>query len=533
MSQDVRDIISRMLVVDDPRNEGTINRMANRINKLGDVAVKSESRIAQLMRTANQNYSADTSRAMLVKGLDTGETPSSGSKGRGVGKQQIGRGLSMAGQVAGQVGAGEAGQAMSMFGMSIAQAGAAGGVAAAVMIGLKLALNEVNKAAEEARRITELQTTAIMAEINAKGQTTEEIKKQIAAQEEIYRNAAEAVQRIKDESLADAEATRTGITGALKDAGDFLGLYADGINDANKDIEEQTTLMEDAEGRLIGMNEALGSTETAAADAAEALKEFNEQMAEDLLDAASDASEAIKDQTDAMERTKEANAERLKAIAAEQKALQAELKILQSSGITNEKVAAKIKGLQEALSDLGVEAGTISKVMKTQSAATEEVDRAVAHFVGSVKNGIPLFFANIAAQKKAQAEQKKNAVEFANKIADIEYKAAVDREKIAIDANRDQARLLREAKQVFNQDFYQDFLGEFQRRSELAFNLRETQINTGQAFEDVNRGSFQEQQKLRGEMGAQPLINNNTFVFPQADQSSVLTTLNRLGITNQ
>ena len=68
---------------------------------------------------------------------------------------------------------------------------------------------------------------------------------------------------------------------------------------------------------------------------------------------------------------------------------------------------------------------------------------------------------------------------------DIEYDWRKTQRDIAINANRQQAAMMRKAAFDLNNDFEQDFLGAFQKQNQLAFDLREANIATGQSFQDA------------------------------------------------
>ena len=452
-----------------------------------------------------------------------------GGGGVGVGgaARALGSAGGLIGSASGSAGIGQAGQAMGMLASNISTLGPAGVLATGAAIGLSLAMKEVNKASEEARREMELVLDARFAEIDAAGKTTEEIKKQIEEQTRIATDAREKQSAALQEMVMD-KADRDG----LQDIGDALGIWSDGVQEANEAAEEQQKKAEDANAAIEGLNEALGSTETAAADAKKAMEDLAEQMAEDLMDSADDAGEAVRELTSAQERSRESNADRLKQIASEQKALQASLKVLQSQEDSTGKAAKQIEVLNAKLSDLGREAGTVSQVMGQQASAQS----AVAKSTWEVGRSMTFSLDMRSKEQKEKLKEyhdaiRKSTTEAYNKMVDIDFDAAKQREKIAIDSNREQERLIRESKQQFDQDFYQDFLGEFRSRQQLAFNLNETQIGAGQSFADVGRESFNAQQQARAQTpGAQQLMNN-TFNI-SGDTQSIMRTLHQAGVVS-
>jgi len=538
-----RDVNINLHVNEDPQLQQKLNRTTGALNaeltKVGkntalenlagdaDRLAKSTERASQSAQKLAQNVG----RAQTPGGAPVSATvpaPAGGGAGASQAAGAIGAGVGLAGSLGGSAGLGQAGSALGLLGSNLSALGPAGVIAAGAAVGLGLAMKELSKASESARKEMEAYLQSAFAEIDARGQTTDAIQKQIEEQTKAAENAREKsalAQEAYDEAF---NRFRAGSEDNFRAIGDFLGIWSDQVNVAKEALDEENAKAQEAQATLEGLTAALDSTETAAADTKKAMEELAQQMTDDLLDSASDAGDAVRQLAAAQERSRDANVERLKQIAVEQKATETELQQLRESGNTSADVTKRIEALNSKLNDLGQEADIVSGVMSKQASAQREVAASAQKTTQAAQSVGMRLFAVSKQQKDTLDEQLKAMIEFGNKIADIEYDAAKQREKIAIDANREQERLIRESKQQFDQDFYQDFLGEFQRRQQLAFNLRETQIGAQQSFADVGRESFNTQQQLRAQTpGAQPM--NNTFNIT-GDTQSIMRTLQQAGV---
>jgi hypothetical protein len=129
-------------------------------------------------------------------------------------------------------------------------------------------------------------------------------------------------------------------------------------------------------------------------------------------------------------------------------------------------------------------------------------------------------------EKKIADERLKNTIDWLNELKDIEFEWQKERQAIAIDANRTQQQLLRKAAFELSQDFEQDFLGAFQKANQLAFDISETNIAAGQAFEDADIAAglaFQQSTSNFNQTN-----NNQTVNIPGANTTLVNNTLQNL-----
>jgi len=550
MSMD-RDVNVNLKVNPDPQLQQKLNQTTGQVRaelvKLGQVdALENLAKDADKL-AANTNKASEAAKTLagnVSKTQTAGAVPTpgatagagisaSGAAGAGISASGAAGALGAAGGLAGSLGGsaavGQAGSAVGLLGSNIAALGPIGVATTAVTVGLGVAMKALSEASEKARAEVTRYNELVRDRLELEYQTTDELVK-----------AREARQREVDilkEQIAQAATVEEptqfkdfAIRDNLYVIGDALGLVGAAGDQAASDLADMEEKLAKAEGELVNVNDALESTEVAANDAAKAMQDLAEQMAQELLDSASDAGEAVRELAAAQDRSRDANQKRLEQIADEQAAAQAELEILQSQATQSEEVARRIDTLNEKLSDLGQEAAIVSDVMSKQSRETNEVSRSAGRAATETQS-VGLRIGGMTKKfKDALDEQLKTAIEFANKVDDIEYDAAKQREKIAIDANREQERLIRESKQQFNLDFYQDFLGEFQRRQQLAFNVSETQIGVGQSFADVDRNSFNAQQQLRAQtQGAQQLANQNTFNI-SGDPQSIMQVLQSAGV---
>jgi hypothetical protein len=459
----------------------------------------------------------------FASGLKAPEQPQA-SGGGGLGKagaaQAIGVGLG-----------GEAGGAISSIAAGAATLGPVGAAAAAATVGLSLAMGVLTKRQEEAAKAITLHNDLVEDRIDLEKLTSAELEK---LNDQRQQEIDDLRQRISEAAGVDeAELTSGGLDNfaenleaTLFNIGDTLGVVGAEGDRADEELQQMVDDLARAEGELANVNDVLGSTEVAANDAAAALEELNRQMADELLDAAGDAGEAVRNETAALGRSRDANIKRLEAIEQERRAIQAELDVLNAQGSESEEVRKKIEALTNQLGDLGAESEIVTQIANQQSAAAKRANKATKGFTITTSG----FAKAVDRAKDKQNEMIKEVENFWNDMLDLEFKAAQDREKIAIDANRAQAELLRKSKQDFDQDFFQDFLGEFTNRTQLAFDLQETQIQAGQSFQDVNRGLATDLAQNRAESQSN-IQNTNTFNFPNANPQQMLQILQQLGIT--
>jgi hypothetical protein len=501
------------------------NDAADLAKKTGDAKAA-----AQQLATGLAKVGATQQEAQMAGGQFARNVTAQPGSGAGVsasrGASALGAAGGLIGSAGGSAGVGQAANAMSLLGGNIAALGPIGVVTAGAAIGLSVAMKALNEASEKAREGIIRHNELVRDQLELEYMTTDELTKTVEARQRevdmLKEQIAQAATVEEPTELRDA---------AIKDnlfvIGDALGLVGAAGDQAATDLSEMEEKLATAEGELVNVNEALGSTEVAANDAAKAMEDLAKQMSKDLLNSADDAGESVRELTAAQNRSRESNNDRLKQIAAEQKALQASLGVLQSQEDSTGEAAKQIEILNAKMADLSREAGTVSQVMSQQASAQREVAKethrttTAAGFLGRKRSK-----EEKDEQQKTMDDLLKTAIDYHNKIADIEFDAAKSREKIAIDANREQERLIRESKQQFDQDFYQDFLGEFQRRQELAFNLKETQIGAGQSFADVGRDAFNAQQQARAE---QQQAISNVFNI-SGDTQSIMRTLQQAGV---
>ncbi len=472
------------------------------------------------------------------------ESGGGGDGGTGRGRAAL-RG---AGGAVGRELGGPAGQLLSAF-TSLNPAMIAGGVAA---VGVGAAMDQLRSSGEEAAKELERQFALEADLIDLKKLTSEELGELHAARleeiedlEALSESTAKTAQDVLDAEPALPKAAKSfeDFAGNIDDSAKFLafgildtiGILGQEGDEAQEHLDGLTDSLKDAEGELENVDEALRSSAVAANDAAAAMDLLIEQMEADLVDAASDAGEAIREETAALLRTKEANIDRIAAIEAETRAIEAEIEVLKPRAKLSQDVTDKIANLTEKLSDLGRESETVAVIMSTQVSeafkkAAEEARKAAEDAAKEAEREREKAAKEL---KKKREDELKDIIDFGNKRAEIEFDAQVDRQQIAIDANREQARLIRESKQQFNQDFFQDFLGEFQRKQELAFSLSETQIGAGQAFSDVNLGVQNSLLKLSAQQNETPVTTNNVnnFNFTGAEQAQIIALLQQLGVT--
>lgn len=450
--------------------------------------------------------------------------PSPGQPGKGgkalVGAQAVGAGVG-----------GQAGGAISSIAAGAATLGPVGAAAAAATVALSLATSKLTEANERARAEVRRNNELIRDSIALEKLTTAELQSEGDARRQNVQDIQDQIDAIEKSSDPlfqvgnDVDNLASNFEAALFGIGDTLGVVGAEGDEMDTALQQLKDDLATATGEVDNINTALDSTEVAANDAAAALEELNQQIADDLLEASDDAGAAIRAQTDAMGRNKEANLERLQQIENERKAILAQLEVLKSQGSESEDVARKIEQLTDQLGDLGQESEIVSNVANKQR--DESTKSVKAHSVG---------LSDMSKALKDAKDKRRELIDAIednlNTIKDIEFKAAQDREKIAIDANREQEKLLRESKDQFNQDFMQDFLGEFLNRQQLAANLRETQIQAGQSFQDVNRQLGQDIAQQGSEFREQvsEIRNTNTFNFPGSDPRIMRAELQKLGI---
>jgi len=477
----------------------------------------------------------------------------------GVDAGRLGSVAGFAGQAAGAAGLGGIGSQLGLLGSSLGALGPVGVAATAASVGLGVALTSLRKSEEEAAKAIERTLALNEDRVALDRQTSEELEKLRETRQASIEDLQKLV-KAAEELAATAEAGEPRIEGAasnwgefvnnlqtnLFEIGDAVGLVGSEADTAQAGLADLRDQLATAEGELANVEGALRSDEVAANDAAAALEDLARQMDEDLLDAASDAGEAIRFETQALSRSKEANEARLDAIDREKEAIEAELAVLKARGSTSEKVTQQIETLNEKLSDLGTEAQTVADIADTQVSeafkkAGEEAQRAAE----TTRKEARRTAENAKKERERAREQAekdrlkgledelKTLIDFANKRAEIEFDAQVERQQIAIDANREQKRMVREATQETNQDFEQDFLAAFQRQQELAFQLSERQIAGREAFQDVSTGVQNQLLQLGAQQEAQAVTtqNINTFNFPTSTRQEILQLMQQLGIT--
>ena len=527
MSDD-RIIPARLKLTDDPQGRQQIVQSLQQVdNALTDVgtnpALLKQAENARTAEAAFKKSSAAASSAAGSGASAGGATTSSklGLAGAGVGQLASIAGVS-----------GQAGGAISLLGSSIGTMGAAGAAAAVGMVGLGLIMGQLRKASEEADKAFKAQLETQYAMNAAMSLTTLSIEEQIASKE------AELV--IAERNLATAQeahalADRSGALGVVDDWRNFVSVMEDAgppIGAANEALEEAQDKVTKLRGEVEGLTGSLDTAEVAANDAAKALEEQAEAQTDALLEQTDALGKLMKAENDASKRTKEGNQDRLQAIREQQKILQAQIATLKASGLATEGVIAKLEGLEAEMKSLGAEAGVVGKAIaqgtSADKAAANERAKIRAQERADARQAAREAARERAQQRREEEEEKlKDAIDFANKIKDIQYNTAKQQYDIQIQANRDQERLLREFTQQRDQDFYQDFLGLYQRQNDLAFQLNETQISAGQGLSDASREGFMAQQKLRGETpGAQQLLTsggggNTTIINTGLDPNAI------------
>jgi hypothetical protein len=534
MTFDPKNIPVKLDFIDDPQGRqqqvASINAVDNALTDLGsNPGMLLQADNAQRAEAAIKKAGTATQRA-----AGGAKTPA-GPAGPGV-SGQLGVVGAGAGQLASLAGvSGQAGGAIGLLGSSIGAMGAAGAAVAVTMVGLGLVLGKSKKAAEEATRQEELLLRARFKAIDAAGETTEVLEKQIADLEASIAAQTEKVAVAFDEmNRLDLD----GYAGGVDDIRRAIGNSESGFGAAKKAYEDADKSLDEMTADLEGLNVGLDSTATAAADAAEALEKQAQAQEDALLKQVDSLGKLRKVEQAAAERSTEANQDRLKAIQQESKVLREQIAVIEASGISGEQAAAKLSGLKDELSALGSESEVVQKaikgntqVQKAEAAKRKEIarlehnDRVLSMLRGSSKRK--------EIEDTEQNDRLKAMIDFANKVKDIEFNTAKRKFEISLQANRDQERLLRENKQQMTQDFFQDFLGAYQRQNQLAFSLRETQIAAGQQLTDVGREGFLAQQQLRAQTpGAQPLLggppggNSVTINVAPGEKQFIIQTMN-------
>jgi len=527
MSLDPKKVPVQFDFIDDPQGKAEVLGSIQQV----DQAVKA------LARNDGALLQAENFMRMEQAAKRAG-TATQAASGGGVG----GLGGKMTRQIGGTVGrqvGGEVGQGISTLTQNLGGLTAAGGLAAVAVIGVGMAMKELDKISEKLRREEELLLEARFAEIDAAGQTTEEIQRQIDEQTEIAEKAREKEAAAQERESIRRKERNSDELWLVKGIGDAIGIFEDGANEAQEAAEKWGDTAEDAKAQVEGLNDALDSTETAAADAAEALEKAAEAQTDAILDEVDAIGKNTKARQEASKRTRTENRERLKAIADQQAILKAQIAALKASGLATEEVIAKLAGLEKEMKSLGDEAGIVANAVKQGTSADREA-AAERKRIREQENRERLQEQREAARERRQArldeefERQKEMIDFGNKIKKIEFDAAKSRYDIQINANRDQERLLREAAHAFENDFYQDFLGAFTNQNALAFQLQERQIAAGQSLEDVNRSSYLNQQETRAEAGYQQLSGpsggNPVTINTGMDLNAVTQHLQSIGL---
>lgn len=499
---------------------------------MGGVASQAQ-QVTQNAQGAGRSLQGITQQAPMLN--PSSSAPVSGGGGGGGGSKSgvsASGALNVAGRAAGIAGAGEVSGILGQLGSSIGALGPIGAVTTVAAVGLGVAFKELSKESERLRRETELILEARFAEIDATGKTTEEITKQLEAQADAWEKAADKEFAALDKETQLREEQRSGILGGLKDIGDSIGVWSDGVNEAQEAAEKWGAESDNLKASTEGLTAALDSTETAAADAAEALEKAAEAQEESVLKQVDALGKRIKAEQDAQDRSREGNKDRLKAIRDEEKVLQAQVAALKASGVSGEKAAEKLEALTGQLKMLGDESQITQKAIREgthvdREAAAERVRITKAENAERMQDMRNAARERAEERKKEEREHLKDQIEFGNKILDIQYDEAKRKYDIQIQADRDQERLMREHIQSETQEYYQDFMGLFTQQNALAFRLKETQIGAQQGMADATLQGYLSQQKLRAQTpGAQQLlggapgggntININTGMDPNA-----------------
>ena len=517
MTNDGREIPARIKLIDDPQGAASIvGSIDTVIRALGNLAEND----AFLKQAEDAEQLVDAAeRANIASG--------SGSGGSGGGRGKFGRASQLVGQAAvGAVG-GEAGKAIGTLTQSIATLGATGAVVGVGMIALDAIMGGLRKASEEANKAFERQFDSQQLMNAAMSDTTANIESQI--------EALEAQKVIADRNLASAQAAhsaadRDKLQGALDDARNFTGIginMGPAIGAATDKLEEMTDAANAINDDIATLTASLDLAEVAANDAAEALEKQAEAQEAAALKQADAAGNLLKASQDAAKRDREGNIDRLKAIKDQKQVIETQINSLKASGVATEAVTAKIDALTGELKSLGDETEVVTRAVRQgttedRKAAQERAKERAQERAEEKRARAEARRERKLARMEEEHERIKDAIDFANKVKDIEFKTAEQKYNIALDANRNQERLLRESKQQLNQDFFQDFLGLFTSQNQLAFNLQETQIAAGQNISDADRSGFLDQQRLRANTpGAQQLLGG-----PGGSGSGATVTIN-------
>jgi hypothetical protein len=472
-----------------------------------DQAVRDVQRLdAAFRKLAKEAKSATAVSQGSGQGIrDVGQGPAAG--GRGVSAASA---LGVARQAAGVAGAGEVGGILGQLGSSIDALGPIGIATTAAAVGLSVGLDKLSKASEEARRAEELLLAARFAENEAEGDTTAAINEQIEAQQQVAelarKNQQDALDRVSELEAA-GEGAGSGVLDYIKK---LAGSESD-LEAAKNAAQEWGDKAADAEAQIKGLTGSLDSTETAAADAAEALEKAAEAQSKAVLDQTDALGKEIKARQEASKRTRAQNRDRLKAIQEQSTILKVQIAALKASGLQTDEVVSKLQSLEKELGNLGKEANIVSKAVQQGTRADQQAAAERKRLRDQENQDRIQAIRDAARERRQQREEErqerlKEQIDFGNKIADIQYDTAKKQYDIQVQANRDQDRLLREHIQSVQQDFYQDFLGLFTQQNALAFRLQETRIGAQQGLSDAATEGYLGQQKLRGESGYQQLL---------------------------
>lgn len=329
--------------------------------------------------------------------------------------------------------------------------------------------------------------------------------------QELEADEAKLLER-KKEILEERIRAEKDSQNGLQEFGESLG----GLWDSGKIDEYQDTIKEYEErlGELSVNQEAyadvLETNANAAADATAALDEMNNA----LLDRAANEADLLRAQLDAEDRTYEANQDRLDAIAEEEMILRRELEILQQASEKNEETNMRIEELTRQLGNLGKEAQIVgdiaSKQGKDSKKTAKDTEKTTRRSNRRRRRSARKTSKSLVKSEEDGAKKRiKAAQDLQMKIADIEFKAQVERQKIAIDGNREQAKILTDAiRSQKDLLFEQDFLGLFKNQEDLVNSLSDAALGTSQALADSLLGQTNSIVQAQAQAGSS--VTNNT-----------------------
>lgn len=286
------------------------------------------------------------------------------------------------------------------------------------------------------QRYAEIITTSTTREVLAAIEQNEKRNETLRVEKEIL-----------DEFVRQADAV-DGVSGALVDLNDTLGLNLGGIEDAKDRLQEVNQEIDGNIALNIRLEQGLDANATAAADAAEHLEYLAEKQREWTAVQLADFERQTAARIQMFQRERDWSSEqvqaRLEEIDVEREAIKAHQDMIWAlntlSFADKEKEVAK---LEERLNSLDLESALLSEAVLPSVQERERVNAAVQGFFDAIAQGqtITAARAKLIQQEEQGLQKRLDALhEFARKSVEIEEDRERERQQEQADYERQRAR---------------------------------------------------------------------------------------------